>query len=83
MAADNLSPVNLPPVAPTSDAPPHDSRAGNDKRKDRDKNKNKDKQKESPRDQEHRTPSPRNNEKQLPSSDIDFERAEHELDRFA
>jgi hypothetical protein len=81
MAADDLSPVNLPPVAPSSDAPPHDSRPGNDKRQGRDKNK--DKQKESPRDQKHPTPPPKNSEKQPPSSDIDFERAEHELDRFA
>jgi hypothetical protein len=80
MAANDLSPVNLP-VAPTSDAPPHDSRRGSDKGNGRDKSK--DKQKESPKDQNHRTSSPKNSGKQPPSSDIDFERAEHELDRFA
>ena len=81
--AEDISPVNLPPIASTSDAPPHDSRRGsNDRNK---KNKNTDK----PRDQsteqngDSGSPQPKGREKKSPSSDVDFERTEHELDRFA
>ncbi len=40
MAADDLSPVGLPPVAPAGDAPPRDSRRG---RQDKDQNRDSDK----------------------------------------
>ncbi len=81
--ADDISPVNLPPIASTGDAPPHDSRRGsNDRNK---KNKNTDKSKDGSAEQNNdsRSQQPKGREKKSPSPDIDFERTEHELDRFA
>jgi len=81
--ADNISPVNLPPIASTSDAPPHDSgRGSNDRNK---KNRNTDKSRDQNTEQNNHSgsPQPTGREKKSPSSDVDFERTEHELDSFA
>ena len=80
--ADDISPVNLPPIASIEDAPLHNSgRGSNDRKK---KNKHADKSKDEAgqnSDSGNRLHTGR--EKKSPSSDIDFERTEHELDKFA
>lgn len=80
--ADDISPVNLPPIASTGDAPPRDScRGSNDRNK---KNKNSGGSKDEGAGQKKDTDSPpKRREKKSPSVDVDFERTEHELDRFA
>jgi len=78
--ADDISPVNLPPIASTGDAPPHDSHSGsNDRNKNTDKPK--DESSEEIKDIGNRQSESR--EKKSPSSDVDFEHTEHELDSFA
>lgn len=81
--ADDISPVNLPPIASTGDAPPRDSHRGRAERNR--KNKNSDSSSDQSAAQNKKTGSsePKTREKKSPASDVDFERTEHELDRFA
>jgi hypothetical protein len=82
MAADDLSPVSLPAVAPAGDAPPRDSR-----RRSSEKNDKKDKNDLDPENarkaekSERRSGKPRDNKP--PAPEADFERTEHEFDGFA
>ena len=81
--ADDISPMSLPPIASTGDAPPHDSgRGSSDRNK---KKKNSDEAKDESAEQNKGTGSrqPEAREKKPPSSDVDFEHTEHELDSFA
>jgi len=81
--ADDISPVNLPPIASTGDAPPHDSRHGSTDRNK--KNKKADEPEDESAGQNNNTPGPQSKArgKKSPSRDVDFERTEHELDSFA
>lgn len=81
--ADDISPVNLPPIASTGDAPPHDSRRGSNDRNKKNKNPEKPKDEGTEQNNDSDSPKPKGREKKSPSSDVDFERAEHELDSFA
>jgi hypothetical protein len=83
--ADDISPVNLPPIASTGDAPFHDSARGSNDKKNKNKNKDADKSKDESAGQSSDSGSqpPESREKKSPSSDVEFERTEHELDRFA
>jgi hypothetical protein len=80
--ADDISPVNLPPIASIEDAPLHDSgRGSNDRKK---KNKHADKSKdEAGQNSDAGDRPPKGREKKSPSSDVEFERTEHELDKLA
>lgn len=81
--ADHLSPVNLPPIASTGDAPPHESDPrGNDRNK---KNRSSGKAKSEIAGQNTSTvgSQPQSGEKKSPTPDVDFERTDHELDSFA
>jgi hypothetical protein len=80
--ADDISPMNLPPIASTGDA--HDSDRGSNDRKKKNKNKDADEPKDESARQNSDSGSqpPKGREKKSPSSDVDFERTEHELDRF-
>ena len=79
MAADDFSPVNLLPVASTSDAPPRDSRRRNENKNGEDKGTDTEKLKG----EESHERSSKASDKQPASPAVDFERTEHELDHFA
>lgn len=81
--ADDISPVNLPPIASTSDAPPQDSHGGSTERNKNKKKRDESKGETSGEPNRTRGPQPKTREKKSPSSDIDFERTEHEFDSFA
>lgn len=94
MAADDIAAVNLPPIVPTGDTPPHDSRRGsNEKSRGKDKAKNqnqnqnsnpdKDRHPSDPADPNRQQPEPHLRERKAPHADVDFELPEHELDKFA
>jgi hypothetical protein len=79
MAADDFSPVNLLPVASTSDAPPRDSRRQNESKNGEDKSADTEKLKGDERHEQ----SLKTGDKQPASTAVDFEHTEHELDHFA
>jgi hypothetical protein len=81
--ADDISPVNLPPIASTGDA--HDSGRGSNDRQKKNKNKDADKPKDESTGQGSDSGSqpPESREKKSPSSDVEFDLPQHELDRFA
>jgi len=81
--ADDISPVNLPPIASTGDAPPHDSHSGSNDRNKKNKNTDKPKDESSEEIKDIGNPQSESREKKPPSSDVDFEHTEHELDSFA
>ena len=83
--ADDISPVNLPPIASTGDAPFHDSGRGSNHRNKKNKSRGAHKPKDESAGQNSDSGSqpPESREKKSPSSDVEFERTEHELDRFA
>ena len=81
--ADDISPVNLPPIASTGDAPPHDSRQGSSDRNKKNKSPDKAKDQGAEQNKKSGNPQPEGREKKPPSPDVDFERTKHELDRFA
>lgn len=81
--ADDISPVNLPPIASTSDAPPRDSRRGSGDGSRKNKNPDKAKDESTGQNSDTASPQPNAREKKPPSRDVDFERTEHELDSFA
>jgi hypothetical protein len=91
--ADDISPVNLPPIASTGEAGSHDSRRGSndrnkknkipDKSKDDETGSNKAQDKEKNKDKDNGGGEPKGREKRSPSADVNFERTEHELDSFA
>jgi hypothetical protein len=81
--ADDISPVSLPPLASTGDAPPDDSHGGSNDRNKKNKNTDKPKDESSEQNKSTGSPQPEASEKKPPSSDVDFERSEHELDSFA
>jgi hypothetical protein len=81
--ADDISPVNLPPIASIGDAPLHDSRRGNSDRKKKNKDTDKPKDENAGQNSDTGSQPPEDREKKSPSSDVEFERTEHELDRFA
>jgi hypothetical protein len=81
--ADDISPVTLPPIASTGDAPPHDSRRGSNDRNKKNKNPEKPKDDSAEQNSDSGSQKPKGRENKSPSSDVDFERTEHELDRFA
>ena len=79
--ADNISPVNLPPVASTSDAPPNDSGRGSNERNK--KNKKAGEPNDEGAGQNAYTGSPQLKGREKKSPSADFERTDHELDSFA
>jgi hypothetical protein len=79
--ADNISPVNLPPIASTSDAPPHGSGRGSNERNK--KNKKAGEPKDESAGQNDHTGSPQSKGREKKSPSPDFERTDHELDSFA
>ena len=79
--ADDISPVNLPPIASTSDA--HDSHRGSTDRNKKNKSPDKPKDESAEQNKNAGSPQPKGREKKSPSSDVGFERTEHELDSFA
>lgn len=83
--ADDISPVNLPPIASIGDSPLRDSRRGSDDRKKKNKNKDADEPKDESVGQNSDSGSqpPEGREKKSPSPDVDFERTEHAFDKFA
>jgi hypothetical protein len=81
--ADDISPVSLPPIASTSDAPPHDSHSGSSDRKKKKKSPDEPKDESAGQNKDAGRPQPEAREKKSPSSGVDFEPTEHELDRFA
>ena len=81
--ADDISPVNLPPIASTGDAPPHDSGRGNVDRNKKNKNSDKGQEESAGRNDDSVSPQPEAREKKSPSPGADFERTEHEFDSFA
>jgi hypothetical protein len=81
--ADDISPVNLPPMASIGDAPLHDSGRGNNDRNKKNKNADKPKDESAGQNSDSGSQPPKGREKKSPSSEVDFERPEHELDRFA
>lgn len=81
--ADDISPVNLPPIASTGDAPPQDSHRGSADRNKKNKSPGNSKDESAGQDKNTASPQHKGREKKSPSSDVDFERTEHELDRFA
>lgn len=85
MAADDIAAVNLPPVMPTSDAPPDKSRQENEKNKHKGKSqkRNQERQDIEPAKPQSRQPKPKLREGKSPDADINFEPPEHELDKFA
>jgi hypothetical protein len=80
--ADDISPVNLPPIASIGDAPPHDPHGGSADRKKKKKNPDEPKDESAGRNDDTGKPRPEAREKKSPSSDIGFERTEHEFDSF-
>jgi hypothetical protein len=87
MAADDLSPVSLPPVVPAGDTPRNSGRRNPDKDHKNERNDRKHKTDPGPESAEKaETPDPRtgkSREKKPPSREVDFERPEHEFDGFA
>ena len=81
--ADHISPVNLPSIASTGDAPPHDSRRGSTDRNKKNKNPDEPKDESTGQRNDSASPQPKGREKKPASRDVDFERTEHELDSFA
>jgi hypothetical protein len=81
--ADDISPVNLPPIASTGDAPPHDSHSGSNDRNKKNKNKDKPKDESSEKIKEIGNSQSGSREKFSPSSVVIFERSELELVSFA
>ena len=81
--ADDIAPVNLPPIASIGDAPLHDSRRGSNGRNKKNKGADKPKDQGAGENSDTGSQPPEGREKKSPSSDVDFERAEHALDRFA
>jgi hypothetical protein len=81
--ADDISSVNLPPIASTGDAPPHDSHRGSNDGNKKKKNPDEPKNESAGQNKGTGSPQPEAREKKPPSSDVDFERTEHELDSFA
>lgn len=81
--ADDISPVNLPPIASTGDAPPNDSRGGSAGRNKKNKGRGKTKDENAGENNHSTGPQSKAREKKSSSSDIDFEPTEHEFDSFA
>jgi hypothetical protein len=81
--ADDISPVGLPPIASTGDASPHDTGRGSSDRNKKKKKSDKAKDESAEQNKSTGSPQPEASEKKPPSSDVDFERSEHELDSFA
>lgn len=77
--AEDLFPVNLPPIASTGDdAPRHSGRGGNERN-----NRNKKNRQNEVAEKDNGSSSRKRRENKIPDADVDFEPAEHELDRFA
>jgi hypothetical protein len=81
--ADDISPVNLPPIASTGDAPPRDSGRGSNDRNKKNKQPDEPKTESAGRNKDTGNEQPDTREKKSPSRDVEFERIEHELDSFA
>jgi hypothetical protein len=79
--ADNISPLSLPPIASTSDTPPHDSGRGSNERNKKNKKAGGPKNESAGQNDYNGSPQPNGREKKSPSAD--FERTDHELDSFA
>jgi hypothetical protein len=81
--ADDISPMNLPPIASTGGA--HDSHLGSNDRHKKNKNKGAEKAKDESAGQNSDSGSQPTEglEKKSPSSDVDFERTDHAFDKFA
>ena len=81
--ADDISPVNLPPIASIGDAPLHDSPRGSNDRKKKNKDPDKPKDERAGQNSDSGSQQPEGREKKSPTSDVEFEPTEHELDKFA